>query len=140
MSETIKLITFVSQSMHNWSQYNGRDSCSMLLQQMERRANCPACSKTKTVFTLPAATTVDALLELVRENSAFQFERASVRAATGVIFLAPKRGQALAGPLAALSAANRSKTLLELGVAHGDDLEIDNRESGVTVNVLVHYS
>jgi hypothetical protein len=33
-------------------------------------------------------------------------------------------GQALAGPLAALSAANRSKTLLELGVAHGDDLEI----------------
>lgn len=66
--EAVKIVSFAGLSLDNWHAFNGRESMTADVRQMERKADCPACSTAGETITVGRDFTVEQLVARLKDS------------------------------------------------------------------------
>ena len=119
-NEALKMMTGCSPTLQNYMLFNCGEGVYNAVHEQERKADCAVCSGKPVPYKCSADMTLEALLEDLKVQPAFQNKDPSA-----VAVRADGSNHSLYLPfMAAATAVNLPKTLGELGLANGQEVAI----------------
>jgi len=114
-NEAFKIATNASGYLNNYMMYNGVTGVYTYTFQYEKKETCPVCGTTEITFQVSPEVKLEEFMDLIQQDSRFQFKRPSIRTAEKSLYMqAPKA-------LQEATKKNLEKPLKEL-VSEDDDV------------------
>lgn len=87
-NEAFKVATTCVPYLNNYMMYSGNDSVYTFAFEHQKRPDCPVCGTASLRVTLPKETTLENLIERLKENPATKVKNPSLRTATSSLYMA----------------------------------------------------